>query len=105
MHKFMALSVAGVMLFSVGCTMRYSRTLDNVAPSSGRRVSASSTGLEILQIEINDTASARRHSSRTEAVEQSPVARPRVRRRASYDVSSCGRMNQPSLADSSRYRV
>ncbi len=58
MHKFMALSVAGVMLFSVGCTMRYSRTLDNVAPSSGRRVSASSTGLEILQIEINDTASA-----------------------------------------------
>ena len=38
--------------------MRHSRTIDNPGAAGGRRVSASSTGLEIFQIEVNDTESA-----------------------------------------------
>lgn len=58
MRRLMVLGAACLMFAATGCTMRHSRTLDNTGPVAGRRVSASSTGLEILNIEINDTASA-----------------------------------------------
>jgi hypothetical protein len=58
MRRLMALGTAGLMLVATGCTIRHSRTLDNAGPSSARRVSASSTGLEIFSIEVNDTESA-----------------------------------------------
>ncbi len=58
MRRFLVLSIAGAMLLNAGCTLRHSRTIYNVAPSAGHRVSASSTGLEIFQIEVNDTESA-----------------------------------------------
>jgi len=58
MRRYAWLCGALLLLGTAGCTVRYSRVIDGVAPTSGRRVSASSTGLQILQIEINDTASA-----------------------------------------------
>jgi hypothetical protein len=58
MRKLLMVVFAGSLLATTGCTIRHSRTLDNVGPAGGRRVSASSTGLEIFQIEVNDTESA-----------------------------------------------
>lgn len=58
MKKLAVLLFAGAMLASTGCTMRHSRTVTDVGAAGGRRVSTSSTGLEILSIEINDTESA-----------------------------------------------
>jgi hypothetical protein len=58
MRRLMVLGSVCLMFAATGCTMRHSRTLDNAGPVVGRRVSASSTGLEILSIEINDTQSA-----------------------------------------------
>lgn len=58
MRKLLAVVFAGSLLATAGCTIRHSRTLDNVGPTVGRRVSASSTGLEIFQIEVNDTETA-----------------------------------------------
>lgn len=58
MRKIACIGLGALALTLAGCTIRHSRTLDNVSPTTARRVSASSTGLEIFSIEINDTASA-----------------------------------------------
>jgi hypothetical protein len=58
MRKIACIGLGALALTLAGCTIRHSRTLDNASPTTARRVSASSTGLEIFSIEINDTASA-----------------------------------------------
>lgn len=58
MRKTLACLSVAALLAAAGCTVRYSKSLDNSSPVTGRRVSASSSGLEIFGIQVNDVASA-----------------------------------------------
>ena len=58
MRNLVALAVAGLLVAAAGCSVRYSRTLDNASLGGARRVMASSTGLEIIGIEVDDTDTA-----------------------------------------------
>ena len=59
MKKIILCSLLVLLLVSTGCTIRHSRIIDNGAmKSAGQRISADSTGLEIFNIEVNDTKSA-----------------------------------------------
>ena len=55
--KLRALASLAALLLISACTIRHSRMLDSASPKGVRRVTASSSGLEILSIEINDTES------------------------------------------------
>jgi hypothetical protein len=58
MRALIGVALLGTLIAVPSCTIRHSRTLDNSAPTTVRRVSASSTGLEVFGIQVNDTASA-----------------------------------------------
>jgi len=59
MKRVLLVIMTSIMLAATGCTIRFSKAVDNVAPGArGTRVSAESTGLQVFQIEVNDTEPA-----------------------------------------------
>ena len=59
MRHILVIPILCSLLFSVGCTVRYSQSLTSALPQSqGREVRSSDTGFNILQITIDEPRSA-----------------------------------------------